>query len=42
MADAKAAKSKTKKKKPKKESLQHRLARILVALGIFAVVFALD
>ena len=30
------------KKKPKKESLQHRLARILVALGIFAVVFALD
>ena len=42
MADAKAAKGKTKKKKRKKESLQHRLARILVALGIFAVVFALD
>ena len=42
MADAKAAKGKTKKKKRKKESLQHRLVRILVALGIFAVVFALD
>ena len=42
MADAKAAKGKTRKKKRKKESLQHRLVRILVALGIFAVVFALD
>ena len=31
-----------KKKKKKKESLEHKRNRILVALGIFAVVYALD
>ena len=36
MADAK------KKKRNKKESLEHKRNRILVALAIFAVVFALD
>lgn len=33
---------KTKKKRKKKESLEHKRNRILVALGIFVVVYALD
>ena len=33
---------KKKKKRRKKESLEHKRNRILVALGIFAVVYALD
>ena len=33
---------KKKKKRKKKESLEHKRNRILVALGIFAVVYALD
>ena len=33
---------KKKKKRKKKESLEHKRSRILVALGIFAVVYALD
>ena len=33
---------KNKKKRKKKESLEHKRNRILVALGIFAVVYALD
>ncbi len=33
---------KKKKKRTKKESLEHKRSRILVALGIFAVVYALD
>ena len=33
---------KKKKKRKKKESLEHRRNRILVALGIFAVVYALS
>ena len=32
---------KKKKKRKKKESLEHKRNRILVALGIFAVVYAL-
>ena len=34
--------NKKKKKRKKKESLEHKRNRILVALGIFAVVYALD
>ena len=34
--------TKKKKKRKKKESLEHKRNRILVALGIFAVVYALD
>ena len=34
--------TKNKKKRKKKESLEHKRNRILVALGIFAVVYALD
>ena len=33
---------KKKKKRKKKESLEHKRNRILVALGIFAVVYALE
>ena len=33
---------KKKKKRKKKESLEHKRNRILVALGIFAVVYALN
>ena len=33
---------KKKKKRKKKESLEHKRNRILVALGIFAVVYVLD
>ena len=33
---------KKKKKRKKKESLEHKRNRIVVALGIFAVVYALD
>lgn len=39
---ATADSKKKKKKRKKKESLEHKRTRILVALGIFAVVYALD
>ena len=39
---AAADSKKKKKKRKKKESLEHKRNRILVALGIFAVVYALD
>ncbi len=39
---AKASDAKKKKKRRKKESQEHKLHRILLALGIFAVVYAAD
>ncbi len=39
---AKASDAKKKKKRRKKESQEHKLRRILLALGIFAVVYAAD
>ncbi|MDO4848725.1 MAG: heavy metal translocating P-type ATPase [Coriobacteriia bacterium] len=42
MSTAKASDAKKKKKRRKKESQEHKLHRILLALVIFAVVYALD
>lgn len=42
MSTAKVSDAKKKKKRRKKESQEHKLHRILLALAIFAVVYALD